>query len=418
MVEQVRYYYSKDGTVTEGPVSRTDLGRLFLDQVINSESFIRREDEETWQPLDPRMFQPRPRLTPTLRGRRRPEPTPSSGFSRPEPRPQRRTAWYSDAYLLDPRLLRVLTTICIVTTLSGAFLAIHLRYVVFKETLRTTDPVTLGEVLGYFALSAGIIFLVPYLFSLFFRYPLRRPVLVLGTLCAAPLFVWIEYDLFSGDLTQHAHFARENGPEISGSNLPWQIEPNGCVDFSPALRSLQEMREAASIDTTDLAVVRRHLAVVINGLILRLQACDIAAQACPPFNPLTLGSLDDINSRISRLSTLRNVQADLDGYLQALAANCRKAISNDGLGSDTIDEAVTEFSQSARTDLLSTLSGITLKISDDETACLKFLAQNWGHWHIDNDAVVLDDPTALATYNTSWQTVQGDLQSLRDLGKQ
>jgi hypothetical protein len=363
------------------------------------------------------MFEERPRAHPALRGRKRPQPVVRAENSPRAPRSHRRTAWYSDAYLLDPRLLRVLSTVCIVTTLGGAFLAIHLRYVVFGDALRSAEPVTLGDVLGYFALAASVIFLAPYLLSLFFRYPLRRPVLVLGTFCAALLFVWIEYELFSSDVTRHALFARENAAETSESNLPWQIAPNGCVDFTPALRNLQEIRDAAAVDNTDMAVVRRDFIVVIDGLAARLKACDSAAQACPPFNPLTLGSLDEINARLARLAALRDAQANLDAYLQAIDATCREAVAKEGLGPGTVGEAVANFRQSARTDQLTALTAATLKISDDEAACLKFLAQNWGRWHIDNGAVVLDDPAALAAYNTSWQSVQGDIQALHDLGR-
>ena len=411
MVEEVRYYYSKDGTETQGPVRETVLRRLFLDQIIDSESFICREDESDWQPLDPGMFQ----SSSPLPDPRPEQPSSSSRPSRSKLRPFRRNAWYTDTNLLDPRFLRALNFICLAITFGGALLAVHLRYVVFADTLRSAD--TLLEVLGYFAGSASLIFVLPYLFSLFFRHPNRRPVLVIGALCLTPLLLWAEYQFFSSGAMRHTPSAMENSADTSDLNVPWQIMPNGYVDFAPALQNLQEIRGAASTDNTEMAVVRRDLVVVIDGLMARLKTCNAAAVKCPPFNPLNIGSLDEIKTRLSLLSALRDTQADLGNFLQALAANGRDAISKDDFSIDTVNEAISGFRKSARTDQLSALADITMKISDDETACLKILGQNWGRWHVDNGAISLDDPDALAAYNTSWQAVQNDSQALHDLEK-
>ncbi|MCE0497280.1 MAG: DUF4339 domain-containing protein [Methylacidiphilales bacterium] len=416
MVDEVRYYYSKDGTETQGPVNKTALRQLFLDQIIDSGSFICREDESDWQPLDPGIFQSRPMLRPPLRGPRPTQSSPSSGPSRPKLRSFHRNAWYTDTNLLDPRFLRTLNVICVVLTFGGALLAVHLRYVVFADTLRSAD--SLYEVLEYFAGSAGVIFILPYLFSLFFRYPTRRPALVIGILCVAPLLLWAEYKFFSSDAARHGLFARENSADASDLNVPWRILPNGYIDFAPALLNLQEIKGAASTDNTDMAVVRRDLVVVIDDLMTRLKACNAAAGNCAPFNPLTIGSLDTIKTRLSLISTLRDTQADLDNFLQALVANCRVAVATDDLSSDSLNETIANFRKSARTDQLSALTNITMKISDDETACLTILEQNWGRWHVDNGAISFDDPNALASYNISLQAVQNDIQAVHDLEKQ
>jgi len=413
MVEEVRYYYSKDGTETEGPVSKTVLRQLFLDQLINSESFICREDEANWQPLDPGMFQTRPKLRPPLRGPRPAQPSPSS---RPKSRSSRRNAWYHEIKLLDPRFLRFLNVICIVITFGGALLAVHLRYVVFADTLRPAD--SLLEVLGYFAGSVSLIFILPYLFSLFFGYPYRRPALVIGALFVTPLLLWGEYRLFSSDAAMHALFARENSEDTSELSVPWLIMPNGYLDFTPALREIQEIRDAASTDNTDMAIVRRDFIVVIDGIAGRLKACNAAAATCGPFYPANITNLDGIQTRLSRLSALRDTQADLSNYLQAIVANCRDAVARDDFSADTVDEAISNFRKSARTDELSAVADITMKISDDQTACLKILEQNWGRWHVDNGAITLDDPDAFAAYNTAYQAAQNDIQALHDLEKQ
>ena len=416
MVEEVRYYYSKDGTSTEGPVSKSVLRQLFLDQNLSSESFICREDESDWQPLDPAMFQSRPKFRPPLRG---PRPAQSSGSAR-APRQRlrlfRRNAWYTDTNLLDPRFLRFLNVIIIAITFGGALLAVHLRYVVFKATLLAAAD--LKEVIGYFAVSAGLIFILPYLICLFFRHPLRRPVLVISALCLTPLLLWAEYEFFSSAAGQHVLYARDNAEDSSESNVPWKILPNGYIDFAPALENLKEYRAAASTDNTDMAVVRRDLIVVIDGISSRLTACNNAALKCSPFNPLNLTSLDGLQSRVSLLSNLRDTQADLGNYLQALVANCREAVIRDEFSAVTIDEAISGFRKTARTDQLSAAASVSMKLSDDEIACLKILGDNWGRWHVDNGAVAVDNPVAYANYNASLQAMQNDIQALHDLEKQ
>src|SRR5580658_2166844 len=169
MVDDVRYYYSKDGTETQGPVGKTVLAQLFLDKVISSESFICREGESNWQPLDPEMFQSRPRLRPAPLGFAQA----SSASSKPKIAPYRQPAWYSDANLLNPRFYRVLNVIGFVITIGGAFLAVHLRYVVFADTFRSPVSVSLLEVISYFCGWYFYIWAPSYLFCLFFRYPVR-----------------------------------------------------------------------------------------------------------------------------------------------------------------------------------------------------------------------------------------------------
>ncbi|HUB67633.1 MAG TPA: DUF4339 domain-containing protein [Candidatus Methylacidiphilales bacterium] len=416
MVDDVRYYYSKDGTETQGPVGKTVLAQLFFDKIIDSESFICREGESNWQPLDPEMFQSRPRLRPALPGFAQKQV--SSKNSKPELTPYRPPSWYSDANLLNPQFVRTLNTLSCMITVGGALLAVHLRYVVFADIFRSPESVSFLEVSGYFLASALFIYALPYLFSLFFRYPVRPLVIVITAFFLTPLALGVEYYLFSSEASMHALFAGNDSADVSESNAPWKIFPNGYIDLSPALRNLRTLRDEAMASNTDEALIRRDLITVMDDLAAKLTACNTAAAACVPFNLLNIKGLDDMDNRLSRLADLRDSQADLNNFLQNIVANCREAVARDGFSSDTIDEAVASFRKSVRTDQLTAMAGITMKISDDETTCLKILQQNWGRWQINNGMVSFDNPDAVTAYNNSLQAVLNDVQALNNLGKQ
>ena len=55
-MEEVRYFYSRDGTDALGPVTHEEFCQLIQDNAIGADSFYCHEGETEWRPLDPEAF--------------------------------------------------------------------------------------------------------------------------------------------------------------------------------------------------------------------------------------------------------------------------------------------------------------------------------------------------------------------------
>ncbi len=74
--------------------------------------------------------------------------------------------------------------------------------------------------------------------------------------------------------------------------------------------------------------------------------------------------------------------------------------------------------QAAHVDQLLALWQAKVKLSDDYIAQLAFLQKNWGRWQASNGVVVFSDDGFQPDYDSLADTIQNDIDSIRDAQRQ
>jgi hypothetical protein len=185
-MEKARYYYSRNGTDVNGPVTEDVLSTLLRGSLPDSTIFLCREGETHWEQLDSEAVT------------KRRAPVVPLAKTVEEPYKRRKCPWYSAERQVDPHFQKKLVFIAWCGALAGAAVGVHLRYVAFPEI--QTAPQSMIEVVAYFIAAAAAIASLPCLLSVAFPYPSRRMIRAVGIVCFAALLLFLRYDTFANSV--------------------------------------------------------------------------------------------------------------------------------------------------------------------------------------------------------------------------
>ena len=404
-MDSVRFFYSTDGTDVHGPVTQGVLRQLVQDHVIGAASFLCREGETEWKPLDLEAYQVPLTKTSTLP----PTPPPFLPSAAPEFQLNRPAAAITSP---GNRLLAgILYSAAGIVALAGALIS---AFLTTPPNANSSQSEAIGYYLGSFAGSLFLIVLVPYAISLLFKGDIRIFVRALGMIGLALLSV--VGHLANPDLTllAHANAMSEKMKEQARK----QIAANGYFqdNSAQAEQNLQTLQKEAS-GTTDTDRGIRDLLSVMNDLFAKVKVSNAAEEACD-FQVSTIASPDDIAKRRALIVKLHDTQQDVLAYLQGFDAHCRDAMAKDNFPPDFVSGAISGARKTGHLDTLIALWQAKMKLSDDFVARLDFLDKNYGSWNTKDGKVVFSDKSALASYNDLLKPLGEDAKQIGDMQKQ
>jgi hypothetical protein len=387
ITEQVRFFYSTNGTDVHGPVTEDALRLLIQTQVLGPESFVCREGESEWKPCN---FD----LTP--RGVTATEPYSPPAYV-PTPEALERMKMPEN----EGPIPEFLTGIYVVLAVGGSGLL----------SLMNAREADSAQIIlyrtGAFVAHLVIIALLPYLISWAFRLPLRNMIRVVGaaTACAVLLLV----HLHTQTLRMQAEALASNPATTAGSGRA--IAGNGTgQDY------MQNLKNSASGDTQE-AKVARDLLAFQDALMEKVRASHAAEKLCD-VDPTTITGDDDIDKRIANLTKLHDAQSDVIAYLKGYNDNCRQLMEHDNFEPSVVFNAIETSRKATHVDLLISLWKANRRLTDDHSARLGFLEKIWGHWSVKDGKVLFEKDEALNVYNAYGETLHEDVLQIADVQKQ
>jgi uncharacterized membrane protein YeaQ/YmgE (transglycosylase-associated protein family) len=400
-VEPIRYFYSTDGSDVHGPVSTEDLRQLVTNKTIGFSSYVCREGETEWKPVDlPALLQhavetvaPVPEIPPPFV----PTALPVEVALR-----EKRT-W------ADGPMGIALNTLAVIVGVSAAIAAALL-----SQPAGGNEAQAIGYRLGAFTGAMIVILAIPHIIAKFVKGPGR-------TLVRCILILGLAFVSVVGHLNEPGIKLLAQADALTAkvkADAQKQLAEKGYVesDTATAEKNLAALKAQATGD--DIASrVARDLFNVTDDLMARVKASNEAEKACD-FTVGTITSLDDIAKRRTLIVTLRGKQSDVVAYLQDFDNHCREALAPGNFSDETVAGALAGARKSGHVDLLITLWQIQMKLSQDYIDRLDYLQKSFGAWSVKDGKLMFPDDTSLAAFNVYGKELQDDVKQLGDTQKQ
>jgi hypothetical protein len=402
-MEETRFFYSTDGTDVHGPVTEAGLRLLFRDRTMGPSSYLCREGENEWQPVNPEFFQ-----TPPPPPQPRPPPPPS-----PRREPVERQPSLGEFLSRTPVRVALLA-ISGVVSVGTALLLTHAGP---AHAGTATPSYTAGYVAGSFTGHILIILAIPYLVSLAFRRSRRILVRTIGIVLMAALILIGRFSEAASTLRLQALASQIDDQTKTEAQAQLKTKGFFSGDTQEAETNLQKIRNQLANDDSLTARVARDLLNVTETLLEKVRLSNEAEATCR-FDPATIASPQDITDRQASLAKLRETQTDTLAYLQDFDAQCRQALAPDHFSDATVDGALAGARKAGHIDLLINLWQIKVKLTDDHAARLAFLGKTWGLWEGQNGKLLFRDDATLASYNTYIHDIRDDVKQIGDVQRQ
>lgn len=405
-MEELRYFYSTDGTDAHGPATKEELDQLFHAGTIGPVSYLCREGETEWHPLNVDDFQTQVAVPPPPPPQLPPPPPP------PQPQTKPKFQQASSRPAEDGVVNFVLTATSLVAVLGTSAL------MAFVGTKSLSDSQNLSYRLGVFVGSMIAVVILPFLIS--FVFPRRHRLLVrtVGIVVVASLMVIGKLSQFSS--LHRIETVTKEVNDRTKSEAQKEIAAKGYYDGNTKQsdNDLQKLKDAVSQDDSEVSRLGRDILTVTEQLVAKAKASEAADKAVGNFDPATITSLDDINTRKTAISALRDTQVDMITFLQNYDAHCHEAMAKDNFNPDTENQTIAGARKGGHIDLLISLWQIKQKLSEDHLARLSFLQANWGHWSVKEGKLLFEDQATLEAYNGFVHSLHDDVKQLGDVQKQ
>lgn len=400
-----RFYYSRDGTVTEGPVAWADLGLLYRQGVLGPGSFVCPEGGSEWTPFDvgwfPVALPPPPSPPPAVVP---PAPPPAYPYDPSSRSRRRRRSSDDDSGGVGAKIADGIAAVIAIGC------AIFTAAITHPSGTAITDSLSFRA--GAFVGALIFICLVPCLVCLFFRNLTRAVVRCLGIAAIGLLSV-------GGNLhrIQQAEFiktATEMSDQIK-ADAKKQIAAKGYYVGDPD-RAQQNLEKLKSMASGDSATARgeRDLADVMSGLFAKVKVAQADELACN-FKVGDISTQADLAARRQAIEKLRGAQKDVVALLQNFDSSCRDVMTKDNLPPATVDALIDGARRGGHMDTLVQLWQGQVKLSDDYLARLDFLDKCYGSWTTRDGKVIFTDNDSLAAFNNFVLTLQADAKQVKDL---
>ena len=404
-MENIRFFYSTDGTDAQGPVTEDVLRQLFQDQIIGPASYLCREGETEWQPLNPESFHGPVIMPPPAP----PSPPPFvPAFASPSPTAPSslKSSWE------DGLLPNILNTIAGIVAIGAAII------LTIMGGARANGAETVSYQLGAFAGALFVIALIPYLISLPFKGFTRMIIRTVG-------IVVLSFLTLAGKLIESASALRLEKEanamsDQTKADARKQIADKGYYEgnIPQTEANLQKLKEQADQDNSEASRLMRDAVVVTQALVVKVKASEAAEKACGSFDPATFTSLADIATLRAAITKLRGTQTDVLADLQNYDDHCRTALANGGFSAETVNQFIAGARKGGHIDQVISIWQLKIKLSDDHLARLDFLEKGWGSWNSKDGKLLFSDKDDLDSYNTLTRNLQNDVKGIGDLQKQ
>jgi hypothetical protein len=383
ITDQVKFFYSTNGTDVQGPVTEEGLRLLVQTKVLGPESFILREGESEWKPCT---------LAPAERPVTSMEPYNPPAYV-PTPEALERMKMPED----EGPLPEVLTGVYVVLAVAGSGL-LSLMNAQVADTPQTI-LYRAGAFLGHLVFIA----LLPFVVSLLFRLPLRNLIRVAGAAAACALLYVVHVR------TQILH---EQAAAVVSSQ-----QTNAAAATKMTSQSfMQDLKASASGETPE-AKIAKDLLTYQDNLMAKVRASQTAEKLCN-VDPTTITGVPDIEDRIANLSKLHDAQGEVIAYLKSYNDNCHKIMAADKFDPSMVFAAVEKSRKATHVDLLISLWKANQRLTDDHAARLKFLEAANGQWSVEGGKLLFQKDVNLKVYDAYNDTLNTDVKLIADVQKQ
>jgi hypothetical protein len=396
-MEPELYFYSTDGHDAFGPVTEDALRRLVRDKVLSAASFLCRQGETEWKPIDlPALLRPStalrlpaydpPPYVPTVKAKARVE----------EQVEQIEAVWDEGPY---PQILK---WGCGVGGIGAA---------VILTILHPGDYISASFL-------AALVFtaLLPFLISRPFPRAWRLRVLAVGILVLSSLTI---VGQIRHRKMQRLETSIRNMEATTRENARREIAQKGYYsgDVSQEKADLQKIADQTRQDDSGEARMTQAAVGVTQALLQKIEAANAAEKACGSFDPSQLGSLVDLNNLKESIGMLRTTQQGVVTFLSNYDDHCRAALASGGFEGAAVDQFIAGAHKSGQVDAALGIWKIKIKLSDDHVARLDFLDKHWGSWSARDGKIYFSTQADLDAYNALTRALVDDLQQGRDLQK-
>ncbi|MEM1207685.1 MAG: hypothetical protein AAGI54_00325 [Planctomycetota bacterium] len=125
------------------------------------------------------------------------------------------------------------------------------------------------------------------------------------------------------------------------------------------------------------------------------------------FDTSTIGSLAEIDERLTRLMVFHQANEELDRRIQATPDRLRQAIIDSGVSIQIADRAAVDFSTGFQPVLQERLRDTDRRAAQGMQSMLETLKAHWGNWEVDQSGMLLfQDDAALVQFNAAHEKLQ------------